>query len=105
MSEVTAAIFRSGKVIEHVALDASMPQHEESAFIWIEALNPLDRDFDVLQERFMLHSLAVKDAMSPTQAPKVDVYDDQIFVVLKIARLTNDEIKYAEVDAFVSGHH
>ena len=43
--------------------------------------------------------------MSPTQAPKVDVYDDQIFVVLKIARLTNDEIKDAEVDAFVSGHH
>lgn len=105
MSEVRAAIFRGGKAIEHVALDASMPQHGDSAFIWIEALNPLDRDFAVLQERFMLHSLAVKDSMSPTQAPKVDVYDDQIFVVLKIARLTNDEIKYAEVDAFVSGHH
>jgi magnesium transporter len=105
MSEVTAAIFRGGKVIEHVALDVSMPQHGESAFIWIEVSSPNDRDFAVLQERFRLHSLAVKDSMSPTQIPKVDVYDDQIFVVLKIARLKNDEIIYAEIDAFVSGRH
>jgi magnesium transporter len=92
-------------VIEHVALDASMPQRGDAAFIWIEALNPLDSDFAVLQERFRLHSLAVKDSMSPTQIPKVDVYDDQIFVVLKIARLKNDEINYADIDAFVSGRH
>ena len=105
MSEVTAAIFRGGKVIEHVALDTNMPQQGDSAFIWVEVLNPLDGDFDVLQERFGLHSLAVKDSMSPTQAPKIDVYDDQIFVVLKIARLLGDEVHYAAIDAFVSGHH
>jgi len=105
MSEVRAAIFKGGKVIEHVALDASMPQHGDSAFIWVEVLNPLESDFAVLQERFKLHNLAVEDSMSPTQAPKIDVYDDQIFVVLKIARLKNDEIKYAEIDAFVGGRH
>jgi magnesium transporter len=105
MSEVTAAIFRDGKVIEHGALDASMPQHGDSAFIWVEVSNPNDHDFAVLQERFRLHSLAVRDSMSPTQIPKVDVYDDQIFVVLKIARLRNDEIKYADIDAFVGGRH
>jgi magnesium transporter len=105
MSEVTAAIFHGGTVIEHVALDATMPQHGDCAFIWIEAFNPNDRDFAVLQKRFRLHSLAVRDAMSPTQIPKVDVYEDQIFVVLKIARLKNDEIMYADIDAFVSARH
>lgn len=105
MSEVTAAIFRGGKVADHVGLDASVPQQGDSAFIWIEVFNPDDRDFAVLQERFGLHSLAVKDSMSPTQIPKVDVYDDQIFVVLKIARLKDDEIVYAEIDAFVSARH
>jgi magnesium transporter len=43
--------------------------------------------------------------MSPAQAPKVDVYEDQLFVVLKIARLEGDEIKYAEIDAFVGRQH
>jgi magnesium transporter len=105
MSEVTAAIFRDGKVIEHVTLDASMPQYGKSEFIWIEVLDPVDSDFAVLQERFGLHSLAVEDSMRPAQVPKVDLYDDQIFVVLKIARLENDAIKYGEIDAFLSGHH
>jgi magnesium transporter len=105
MSEVTAAIFRDGRMIEHVALDASVPQHGKSEFIWIEALDPADSDFAVLQERFGLHSLAVEDSMRPAQVPKVDVYDDQIFVVLKVARLENDAIRYGEIDAFVSGHH
>jgi magnesium transporter len=105
MGEVTAAIFRDGEVIDRPALDASMPQYGESAFVWIEAFDPVDSDFAVLQERFGLHSLAVKDSMSPAQVPKVDVYENQIFVVLKIARLESDEIKYAGIDAFVGRQH
>lgn len=105
MSEVAAAIFRDGKVIEHVALDASMPQKGASEFIWIEVLDPVDSDFEVLQDRFRLHHLAVENSMTPSQVPKVDLYDDQIFVVLKTARLVNDEIRYGEIDAFVGWHH
>ena len=77
----------------------------ESASTWIEALDPADSDFAVLQERFGLHSRAVKDSMSPAPVPKVDVYEDQIFVVLKIARLESDAIKYSGIDAFVSRQH
>jgi magnesium transporter len=105
MGEVTAAILSDGELIDRPALGASMPQYGEPAFTWIEALDPLESDFTVLQERFGLHSLAVKDSMSPAQAPKVDVYEDQIFVVLNIARLESDEIKYAGIDAFVSRRH
>ena len=54
MSEVTAAIFRGGKVIEHMALDTSVLRQRDSGFIWVEVLDPLDGDFDVLQERFGL---------------------------------------------------
>ena len=43
--------------------------------------------------------------MRPAQVPKVDVYDDQIFVVLIVARLENDAIKYGEIGTFVSGRH
>jgi magnesium transporter len=105
MGEVKATLFRGGKVIELGRLDAEIPQQEDSAVTWIELLNPVDRDFTTLQERFKLHSLAVRDAMRATQAPKVDVYEDQIFVVLKIARLRGDEIEYAGIDAFVSMRH
>lgn len=105
MSEVTAAIFRDGKMIEHVPLDSSTAQHGESEFTWIEVLDPVDSDFAVLQERFGLHGLAVEESMRQARIPKVDLYDDQLFVVLKIARLANDAIEYGEIDAFLSGHH
>ena len=67
--------------------------------------DPVDSDFAVLQERFGLHTLAVEDSMRPAQLPKVDVYEGQIFIVLKTARLEGDEIKYTEIGAFVSKHH
>ena len=105
MNDVTATIFRNGEVVNRVALAASMPQDGERSFIWIEVRNPLDSDLAVLQERFRLHSLAVADSMSPTKLPKLDVYDDQIFVALKMARLQEDQIKYADIDAFVGAHH
>src|SRR4051812_5131585 len=105
MSELTAAIFRDGTVIKHVALDASTPLNGQSEFIWVEVLDPVDGDFAVLQERFGLHTLAVEDSMRLAQLPKVDVYEDQIFVVLKSARLKGDEIQYTEIGAFLSKHH
>jgi len=105
MSEVTAAIFRDSNVIEHVAFDAGIPRCGATEFIWIEVLDPVDSDFAILQERFGLHSLSVEDSMRPEQIPKVDLYDDQIFVVLKVARLESDAIMYGEIDAFVSTHH
>jgi magnesium transporter len=105
MSEVTAAVIRDGYVIDHVAFDVGIPPDGKSVFTWIEVFDPTDRDFALLQERFGLHSLAVEDSMRPEQIPKVDLYEDQIFVVLKIARLEDDAIVYGEIDAFVSADH
>ena len=105
MSEVLAAVFRDGNVIEHVPFDAGIPKVGESEFVWIEVLDPAESDFALLQERFGLPSLAIEDSMRPEQIPKVDLYEDQIFVVLKVARLENDAIRYGEVDAFVGTHH
>jgi magnesium transporter len=102
MSAVRALIFRGGNVIEHVALDASVPQHEESAYIWVDAVNPGAADLAVLQERFGLRIAAVEPSMSAAQIPKVDVDGDQVLAVLKIARLKNDAIEYADIDVFVS---
>jgi magnesium transporter len=105
VGEVTAAIFRNGRLVEHVPLEASVPKYGEAEFIWIEMLDPADSDFVVLQDRFHLHCLAVEESMTAGQVPKVDLYDGQIFVVLKTARLESDEIRYGEVGAFVSAHH
>jgi magnesium transporter len=105
MSDVTAAMFRDGKLVDLGGMEDSMPPAGASEFVWIQVRNPSDGDFTILQERFRLHSLAVEDSMTPAHLPKVDLYDDQVFVVLKTARLEDDEIVYDEIEAFLSGRH
>lgn len=105
MNAITAAIFRDGKMLGHVALDAFTPSRDTTEVVWVEALDPLEADFTELQQRFGLHRLAIEDSMRLTQFPKVDLYDDQILVVLKSACLEGDTINYHGIDAFVSGNH
>lgn len=105
MSAIQSAVFRDGIIVERLPLQESRPRDQEKEFIWIELHRPTDDDFDVLQERFQLHGLAVDDSMSPSPVAKVDVYGDQLFVVMRFARLEQDEIKYGGTEAFVSRHH
>ena len=105
MNAITAAIFRDGKLLGRVALDAFTLPRGAAEVVWVEALDPLDADFAALQERFGLHHLAIEDSMRLAQFPKVDLYDDQILVVLKSACLDGDTITYRGIDAFVGGDH
>jgi magnesium transporter len=103
--ELAGTVFRNGTVIDRLPLDASTAPQGELAFVWIDLLKPRDSELAVLQERFRLHSLTVDDAMGPAQLPKLDLYDDQTFAVLKIARLDQDQIKYGDIHVFVSTHY
>lgn len=105
MSAVQGAVFRDGVIVERVPLAASTPRNDSTEFIWIELHQPTDEDFEVLRERFQLHGLAVDSSMSPGHVAKVDLYDDQLFVVMRFARLEDDEIRYGETEAFVSKRH
>ncbi len=105
MGKVTAAMFRDGKLVDFGGIEDSMPPSGASGSIWIQVRDPSESDFKILQERFRLHSLAVEDSMTPTHVPKVNLYDDQVFVALKTARLEADEIRYDEVEVFLSGRH
>jgi magnesium transporter len=95
MGASSATVFRSGE----------FPPDDHSSCAWIEVLNPLEQDFVRLQDRFKLHRLAVRDAQCARQSPKLDVYEDQIFVVLHVARLREDEVVYSEIDAFLGMDH
>lgn len=45
-----------------------------------------------MKSMFDLHPLAVDDALNGKQVPKVEVYGDQLFVIIKTAHLEGDKI-------------
>lgn len=54
-------------------------------FVWIGLHEPPPELLRRIQKRFGLHELAVEDAMRAHQRPKVEEFEDSIFVVVKTA--------------------
>jgi magnesium transporter len=70
-------------------------------WINIEKPRPIDRAW--LEERFDFHALDYEDVFSRNQRPKVDEYDDYLFVVLHFPRYdkTIGRLNAAELDVFI----
>jgi len=50
--------------------------------LWIDIVNPSEDDIDVMVEIFKFHQLAIEDAIFPQNQPKLDEYDDYLFIVV-----------------------
>ena len=70
-------------------------------WINIERPRPIDRAW--LEEHFDFHPLDYEDVFSRNQRPKIDEYDDYLFIVLHFARFDKrvQRLNAAEVDIFV----
>ncbi|MER7763210.1 magnesium and cobalt transport protein CorA [Streptomyces sp. NPDC097619] len=53
------------------------------AFLWIGLHEPTEKEFELVSSEFGLHPLAVEDALTAHQRPKLEAYDDALTVVLK----------------------
>jgi magnesium transporter len=72
-------------------------------FAWIGLHEPTEDEFDSVRREFGLHELAVEDAIKAHQRPKLEVYDDTLFVVLKSARYIDegDQVELGEIQIFI----
>jgi magnesium transporter len=70
---------------------------------WIGLYRPEDHEVGSLASEFQLHPLAVEDAIHAHQRPKIERYDDTLFVVLRPARYLDDteEVEFGEVHIIV----
>jgi magnesium transporter len=106
MTVVAAFHYRNGQRIREIAIDERVDcASEKSEFVWIGIANPTEAELRTLQESFQLHPLAVEDALTADQLPKVDVYDNQLFVVARTAQLGEDCITHGETAIFVGRNH
>jgi magnesium transporter len=76
-------------------------------FFWLDLVSPSEQDLERLREIFGFHPLAIEDASSFHQRPKLDDYSDYIFMVFYGAKeeASTDEDLLHEVHMFVSGQY
>jgi magnesium transporter len=105
MSTVASYLYRDGK--RAGTFDTRQDEVPEAGneFVWIGLHDPSEPELLEIQKTFGLHALAVEDALSTRQVPKIDVYDDQLFIVAKTAHLEGDVIEYGETAIFLGPRH
>jgi magnesium transporter len=80
------------------------PEIIEAAGVrWIHIESPRSADRDWLEEHFDFHPLDYEDVFSRNQRPKLDQYDDYVFIVLHFPLFDKDSgrILTAELDLFL----
>ena len=106
MTVVAAYLYRDGHRVREVSLNEKVDCAErKSEFVWIGIADPTEEEMQKLANCYDLHPLAIEDALKGDQLPKIDVYDDQLFVVARTAFMMEDHIDYGETAIFVGHSH
>ncbi|MEI2811487.1 MAG: magnesium/cobalt transporter CorA [Nocardioides sp.] len=71
-------------------------------FIWVGMHDPEPGELDEIAKAFSLHPLAVEDALKAHQRPKLDRYDESLFLALKTLRYVDEEdaVETGEINVF-----
>ena len=104
---VDCAVYEEGRRREgDVAVEQAVAAcREPGAFSWIGLYEPTEAEFESIRTEFGLHPLAVEDAIHAHQRPKLEVFGEMVFIVLKTARYVDstEVIQLGEILVFL-GH-
>ncbi|MCW3113672.1 MAG: corA [Segetibacter sp.] len=75
----------------------------KDTFVWVGLHEPGEELLKSIQEEFDLHDLAIEDAHNAHQRPKLELYGETMFVVLRTAQINsiNHHIDFGETHFFV----
>ena len=81
------AYLNNGRRLNHISIEAiSDVLSEPNTFIWLGLHEPDETLLWKMQQEFGLHELAIEDAQNAHQRPKIEVYDDVLFIVLHLVQ-------------------
>ncbi|HEY8480319.1 MAG TPA: magnesium/cobalt transporter CorA [Spirillospora sp.] len=81
----------------------ALARREPRSFVWIGLFEPDEAEFDLVGQELGLHPLAAEDAVSAHQRPKIERYDDTLFIVLKTLSYVDatSDIEVGEIMLFL----
>ncbi|NMD23392.1 MAG: magnesium transporter CorA family protein, partial [Actinobacteria bacterium] len=106
MSAAQTRVYRNG-VLESEGFpvaDISEYLAEPDTVVWVDFCGPSIDQLHELADELGLHELAVEDALSQHQRPKLDHYESHLFLSAHAVRVDteNSELDETEIDAFIN---
>lgn len=99
---VNCTAYADGCKLPDIGLeDIPAIRQRADAFVWLGLLEPDEAVMTRVKELFDLHELAAEDAHHAHQRPKVELYGDSLFVVLRTAQASEGKVDFGETHLFV----
>lgn len=103
---INCAAYENGKRVGDITPgEISEYVKRPECFVWVAIKDPEQQELFRMQEEFGLHPLAVEDALTGHQRPKIEEYGDSIFAVLHVPIPKDQEIEVGELDLFVGPNY
>ncbi len=102
---IRSFIFSDGKLVgqdlEREAL--RLVRGDKGLLLWVDLDNPTEEETKfVLESVFQFHPLAIEDCVAPNSLPKVEDYEDYLFIVTHAVDFTRtDKFATTELDLFL----
>jgi magnesium transporter len=74
---------------------------------WVNIEKPSSADIEYLGENYNFHPLDLEDCLSPNERPKIDEYEDYLFIVMHFPVYNRDQqvSQPSEVDFFIGARY
>lgn len=101
MADTKCLLYRTGQSPAEIAFDdVSEHVHDKDSFIWIELAEPDQALLAKLGEELGLHELAMEDALTSHQRPKLEEYGGHLFISAKTSQLQEGHVFFGEMHFF-----
>jgi magnesium transporter len=70
--------------------------------VWVDLLDPTEKEFLAIAKTFRWHPLAIEDCRVETHLPKVDDFGSYLLLVLHNAKPDGDGLKTSEMELFLT---
>lgn len=95
--------FAHGRIEQHAEFRPELYTEAPDALHWIDLEDPTVGEATILEDPFHLHPLAIEDCLSDVNHPKVDDYEDYLFMIVHGIRFDapTDKFETRELDVFL----
>lgn len=108
---ITTFLYQKGKPLEK-NIDRARMMHalkDKDMLLWVDLEDPDDFEIECLVEIFNFHDLAIDDCLNDLSQPKVDDYDEYLFLVLHAVNLEagsgQEELLTVEINIFLGPNY
>jgi magnesium transporter len=96
---IRASSYCKNEIKSNIAKDELRFYKDNAELLWVDLESPKEDELAILSEVFGFHELAIEDCIFPQNQPKIDEFEDYIFIVI-YALLDSKEQNIEELNIF-----